>query len=63
MPLYFTYEVISQMSVFSFIDFATFTSYEQLMTTIVFNILFYLFLIFFCSVVYKTICRLVSFIF
>lgn len=63
MPIIYTFSQISNMSIFSLIDFTTFNDFQILITIIGFNSLFYLFLIFFCSLLYKTICRICSYIF
>lgn len=63
LPFLYDFDYISNLTILNFIDFSTFTEFEKLISTIGYNILFYLFLIFFCSVVYKTICRLCNYIF
>ncbi len=63
LPFLYDFNYICSLEIFKFIDFSTFTEFEKLISTIGFNILVYLFLIFFCSVVYKTICRLCNYIF
>lgn len=63
MSLFYNYSDIIQLDMFSWVDFSSFSPFQQLATTIGFNILFYLFLIIFLSVAYKTICRFLNFIF
>lgn len=63
MNLFYNFSDIVSLSYFSWVDFSSFTSFEQLITTIVFNILFYLFLAIFLSIAYKTICRVLNMIF
>lgn len=63
LPFLYDFNYISSLEILSFIDFSTFTEFEKLISTIGYNILFYLFLVFFCSVVYKTICRIWNYIF
>lgn len=63
LPFLYDFNYISSLEILSFIDFSTFTEFEKLISTIGFNILVYLFLFFFCSVVYKTICRILNYIF
>lgn len=63
MNLFYNYSDIIALDMFSWCDFSSFTSFEQLITTIIFNILFYLFLIMFMSIVYKIIVRFINFIF
>lgn len=63
LPFLYDFNYISSLEILSFIDFSTFTEFEKLISTIGYNILFYLFLFFFCSVVYKTLCRIWNYIF
>lgn len=63
LPFLYDFNTISSLEILKFIDFSTFTEFEKLISTIGFNILSYLFLIFFCSIVYKTICRIWNYIF
>lgn len=63
MSLFYNFSDISSMNIFNWVDFNSFTSFEQLITTITYNILFYLFLIMFISIAYKTICRLINILF
>ena len=63
MNLFYNFSDIVSLSYFNWVDFNTFTYFEQLITTFSFNILFYLFLAIFLSIVYKTICRVLNMIF
>lgn len=63
LPFLYDFNYISSLEILNFIDFSTFTEFEKLISTIGYNILFYLFLFFFCSVVYKTLCRIWNYIF
>lgn len=63
MSLFYDYIDITQLEIFSWCDFTSFSPFQQLATVIGFNILFYLFLILFLSIAYKTICRFLNFIF
>lgn len=63
MNLFYTYSDIISLPMFSWVDFTTFSAFEQLITTISFNILFYMFLSLFLSIAYKTICRVINIIF
>lgn len=63
MSLFYNFNDISNMSLFNWVDFNSFSSFESLITTITYNILFYLFLSLFIRIAYKTICRLINMIF
>lgn len=63
MPLNYTFDMISNLSFFSSIDFSVFSEFEKCITIISFNILYYLFLILVMSLVYKIVCRLLNIIF
>lgn len=63
MPLIYTFNQISTMTIFNWVDFTTFTDFQSLIITIGFNCLYYIFLIFFCSIVYKTLLKLWNIIF
>lgn len=63
MPLNYTFDMISNLSFFSSIDFSVFSEFEKCITIISFNMLYYLFLILVMSLVYKIVCRLLNIIF
>lgn len=63
MPLNYTFDMISNLSFFSSIDFSVFSEFEKCITIISFNMLYYLFLILVISLVYKIVCRLLNIIF
>lgn len=63
MSLFYDYADIVNLEIFSWCDFTSFSPFQQLATTIGFNILFYLFLSLFLSIAYKTICRVLNIIF
>ena len=63
MSLFYNFHDISNMSLFNWVDFTNFSSFEQLISTITYNILFYLFLSLFIRIAYKTICRIINIIF
>lgn len=63
MSLFYNFNDISHLDIFNWVDFSSFTSFEQLISTITYNILFYLFLTLFIRIAYKTICRIINIIF
>lgn len=63
MNLFYNFNDIKNLSVFSWVNFSDFSYFEQLITTICYNILFYIFLSLFIRIAYKTICRIISIIF
>lgn len=63
MPLNYTFEMISNLSFFSSIDFSVFSEFEKCITIISFNLLYYVFLMLVISLVYKIVCRVLNIIF
>ena len=63
MPLNYTFEMISNLSFFSTIDFTLFSDFEKVITVISFNLLYYFFLFFVLSLIYKVVCRFLNYIF
>lgn len=63
MPLNYTFEMISNLPFLSPIDFSVFSEFEKCITIISFNILYYIFLIFVMTLVYKIVWRLLNIIF
>ncbi len=63
MPLNYTFDMISNLSFFSSIDFSVFSEFEKCITIISFNLLYYVFLMLVISLVYKIVCRILNMIF
>lgn len=63
MYLFYTYEQLQQFICFSWIDFTTFTVFEQSIFTIGVNIYFLVFLIFILSIAYKLFNRIWNYLF
>jgi len=54
---------IVNLPYFSWVDFSSVPPFQQLVVTIGYNILFYIFLSMFLTIAYKTICRVINIIF
>lgn len=63
MYLFYTYEQIKLFSCFSWIDFTTFTTFQELAITIGVNLYYLVFLIFILSIAYKLFNRIWNYIF
>lgn len=63
MYLFYSYEQIQALSIFSSIDFSVFTGFEIVVITILFNLFYLACLSFFVKVAYKTVNRILNIIF
>jgi len=63
MTIFYDYSDIVNLPYFSWVDFSSFNPFQQLVVTIGYNILFYIFLSMFLTIAYKTICRVINIIF
>ncbi len=63
MYLFYTFEQIKEFAIFSSIDFSVFSSFEVAIFTVITNIFYLLFLSFVIKIIYKSVNRILNFIF